>query len=636
VFEFERRCFVSAPHFKEKSVDRKERIKELLDQAAKIRPGEREAFLSRECNGDDAMKREIEELLAADENSPHLTEPVAFRVGNEDETLGKVLGGRYSIKKKLGKGGMGEVYLAEDTEIPNRKVAIKIFEQGFAKEVEALARIKSENVVRIITTGKTEDGRPFMVMEYLTGQTLTQLLAKGDRLPHLEIAQLMQILCEAVTELHETKTEHGEEGIIHRDLKPSNIMVERHKKGWRIKLFDLGVARLPKPLMSKSTIGHVPQGTPLYMAPEQFYGEAMASFGCQRRSPKEIVSPQTDIYSLGVIAYEMLTGQHPFHDALSFHDVATKQLEKKYEEVLHRHHEIPVAAREVVLKAMAFCPEQRQQKAEEIGEQLAHALITAPVPPEPPRAKYWMTAALVLLLLLGGGLLTWYLLGGSNVAEGNRAATNSDGNSTRAGSPGMAGGNGNMGHSVPEAGTNSPAPASELELAYWMITQPKGNEHPVGEPKIITAQDRFINGSHVKIYVESKSHGHLYLINDGPSARGSTLQILFPVPQRNDGQSKIAPNQQVEAFSGDVGKSNGTEHLWIIWSAEKEPLLEGLSKYTNDTYKGKVSDPGDIEATRSFLAKFKQADAEDDPQNQRVILRSRGGTVVKELLLKHF
>jgi serine/threonine protein kinase len=617
-------------------MDRKERIKDLLDQAAKISPAEREAFLVRECKGDDAMKREIEELLVADENSPHLMEPVAFQLGNEDETLGKVLGGRYVIRKKLGKGGMGQVYLAEDTEILGRKVAIKIFEQGFAKEVEALARIKSENVVKIITTGKTDDGRPFMVMEHLTGQTLGEVLNKRGRLPHAEIAQLMRILCEAVTELHETKTEQQVQGIIHRDLKPSNVMVERRKNRWKVKLFDLGVARLPSPLMSKSTSGHVPQGTPLYMAPEQFHGEAMADLGCQRKSPKEIVSPQTDIYSLGVIAYEMLTGQHPFHDAVSFHNVATKQLEKRYEEVLRQHNEIPAVAREAVLKAMAFCPEQRQQKAEEFGEQLAYALTTIPVPAPPPKAKYWVTAALVLLILLGGGFLTWFLVGGARVAEGNRAVTNSNGNSTRTANVDRARGNGNMGENMPGPGPNPPARADEFEIAYWITTQQKENGQLVGEPKIITAQADFTNGSHVKVFVESKEQGYLYIINDGPSARGSSLQILFPVPQRNDGKSEIAPDHQVEAFSGDIGKSDGTERLWIVWSAEKRPLLEGLSKYANDTYKGRVSDPKDIKATRSFLAQFKQADVVNDPQNQRMVLRSDGGVIVKELLLKHF
>lgn len=615
---------------------RKERIKELLDQAAKISRDEREAFLARECNGDDAMKREIEELLAADENSPHLAKPVAFRLGNEDETLGKVLGGRYVIRKKLGNGAMGQVYLAEDTDIPNLKFAIKIFEQGFAKEVEALARINSENVVRIITTGKTNDGRPFMVMEYLTGRTLAELLNERGRLAHAEIAQLMRILCEAVTELHETKTEQQAQGIIHRDLKPSNVMVELRKNRWKVKLFDLGVARLPSPLMSKSTSGHAPQGTPLYMAPEQFHGEAMADLGCQRKSPKELVSPQTDIYSLGVIAYEMLTGQHPFHDAVNFHNVATKQLEKRYEEVLRQDNETPPAAREAVLKAMAFCPEQRQQKAEEFGEQLANALTTIPSLPEPPKAKYWMTAALVLLMLLGGALLTWFLVDGSRVAEGNRVVANSNGNSSRTANVDRAGGNDDMGKNMPGSGPGSTIRADELEIAYWITTQQKQNEQLVGEPKIITVQDNFINGSHVKVYVKSKERGHLYLINDSPSARGSSLQILFPVPKRNDGKSEIAPDQQVEAFSGDMGKIDGTEHLWIVWSAEKKPLLEGLSKYANNTYKGKVSDPADIGATRSFLAKFKQADAENDPQNQRVVLRSEAGIIVKELLLKHF
>src|ERR1051326_3220589 len=227
-------------------MDRKERIKELLARAWGLGAAERDELLRRECGGDEALRREVEALLAAGENSPHLVNPIAFRIGSEDdETLGKVLGGRYRILERLGKGAMGQVYLAEDIEIrtePPLKFAVKIFDQGFEKEVEALARVRSDRVVKIVTTGKTEDDRPFMLMEYLTGQTLAQLLDDRGRLPKEEVAQLIREICEAATELHETKTGLDGQGIIHRDLKPSNIMVERRRDRWKIKLFDLGVA----------------------------------------------------------------------------------------------------------------------------------------------------------------------------------------------------------------------------------------------------------------------------------------------------------------------------------------------------------------------------------------------------------
>ncbi len=593
---------------------RKERIKELLEQAAGLGPVERSVFLARECGDDEDMRREIEELLAADENSSRLADSVAFRVGAEDETLGKVLGGQYVIKRKLGEGGMGQVYLAQEKGIP-REVAIKIFEQGFNKEVEALGRIKSNHVVKIFNTGETDDGRPFIVMEYLTGQTLADLLKERGRLRQEEIAQLMRKIAEATTELHETKTESDDQGIIHRDLKPSNIMVELRKGSWEVKLFDLGVARLQNPLMSKSTSKHVAVGTPFYMAPEQFHGEGMVAFGCQAKSLKEIISPRTDIYSLGVMGYEMLVGQNPFRDATSPANVAAMQRENRYAEALNRRREIPAAARRAVLKAMAFCPEQRCQKAEEFGEELSKALTARP----PSRMKYATVTAVLLLMLLGVGAFVW-LPAGALKADEEKPVTR-----------------------TPISRTPEPeAPRMpEREVTYWFVTQEMRNERLVGEPKIITAEDGLINGWNFKVFFNGKERGYLYLINDGPSAQGRSLQLLFPIPnqplreeRRNNGTSEVAPSQTVEAFDGEIHNVAGTEHLWVIWSINRIPELERLTGYAVKKHEGKINSQSDAEALRAFLLNLKQTDVKYNEQ-RHAVMRGEGSVLARKLLLRH-
>lgn len=626
-------------------MDRKERIKELLARAWELGVVERDECLRRECGGDEALRREVEALLAAGENSPHLANPIAFRIGSEDdETLGKVLGGRYRILERLGKGAMGRVYLAEDIEIrtvPPLKFAVKIFDQGFEKEVEALARVRSDRVVKIVTTGKTDDDRPFMVMEYLTGQTLAQLLDDHGRLPKEEVAQLIREICEAATEIHETKTDLDGQGIIHRDLKPSNIMVERRRDRWKIKLFDLGVARLDNPLIGRATSTHVAKGTPLYMAPEQFHGKAMSGFGCKPQSPTRIITPATDIYSLGVIAYEMLVGLNPFRGAANLAGVSAMQREGGYVKALNQKGDIPAAARGAILKAMAFCPEARYQKAEEFGERLADTLTASP-----PKTKYAALAALILLTLLGLGVLMWYRPSVPARAGDDRAAANSNSTSnvnTNSGpNSNLAAGKPDSKNANADGGGSGATQSQGREVSYWLVTQRKINDRLTGEPKVVTADERLNDGWNFKLYFVGKERGYLYVINDGPAeGGGSLLQILFPIPNdpsgrqsRNNGTSEITPGRIVEAFDSDIDRVTGTEHLWVIWSAERIPELERLTSYAVKEYEGKIRDTGDAEATRSFLAGLRQADVSYDGRSHAV-LRGEGNILVKELLLRH-
>ncbi len=626
-------------------MDRKERIKELLALAWGLGTAERDDMLKRECGTDNALRREVSGLLAAGENSPRIFSPLAFRIGIEnDETIGKILGGRYRILRPLGKGAMGQVYEAEDIAIrtkPPLKFAIKIFDQGFEKEVEALARVRSDRVVKIFTTGMTDDKRPFMVMEYLTGQTLAQLLDERGRLPKEEVAQLILEICEAAGEVHETKTDLNGQGIIHRDLKPSNIMVERHRGRWKIKLFDLGVARLDNPLMGRATTTHVAKGTPLYMAPEQFHGKAMAGFGCKPQSPTRIITPATDIYSLGVIAYEMLVGLNPFRGAANLAGVSAMQREGVYVKALSQKSEIPPAARSAILKAMAFCPGARYQKAEEFGERLSAALTA-----KPPKAKYATVVALVLLVILGLSALAWYLAGDSRHVDANRTAANSNSTSNVNANSGSSSnlaaeksGSKNAGTDGSSSGT---ADSQGREVSYWLVTQQKVSDRPLGEPRVVTADERLNDGWNFKLYFIGKERGHLYVINDGPAEGGGTLlQILFPIPNepsrgqsRNNGTSEITPGRVVEAFDSDIDRVTGTEHLWIVWSAERIPELERLTRYAVEKYRGRISDPDDAEATRSFLAGLKQAEASYD-EHSHAVLRGGGAILAKEILLRH-
>jgi serine/threonine-protein kinase len=212
--------------------------------------------------------------------------------------------GPYQVTKLLGAGGMAAVYAG--VELPrNRKVAIKILDAGlsrdstvvrrFMQEAHAVNQIRHPNVVEIFALGQLPTGQPYIVMEFLRGQTLASRL---DKLPSPRVREAFRILievCEALAAAHDR-------GIVHRDVKPDNIfLTDAVDGGCTVKLLDFGMAKL-----QGSTVGFdqpqtgvgISLGTPLYMAPEQCRGEA--------------VDARTDVYALGVILFEMFTGEHPF------------------------------------------------------------------------------------------------------------------------------------------------------------------------------------------------------------------------------------------------------------------------------------------------------------------------------------
>ena len=218
--------------------------------------------------------------------------------------IGSVIAGRYKIREEIGEGGMGSVYLAEQARPIRRMVALKLIKPGmdsravlarFESERQALALMDHPNIARVLDAGSTEAGRPFFVMELVKGIPITEYCDR-HRLGLPERLALVRQICSAVQHAHQ-------KGIIHRDLKPSNILVESHDDKPVPKVIDFGLAKATSGLrlteQSLFTAFGSVAGTPLYMAPEQ------ASFNALD------VDTRADIYSLGVILYELLTGSTP-------------------------------------------------------------------------------------------------------------------------------------------------------------------------------------------------------------------------------------------------------------------------------------------------------------------------------------
>ena len=269
---------------------------------------QRAAYLDGACRGDDPLRAEVQALIDAHEQAGDFLEspPEGSATLNSPARIegpGTAIG-RYELLEQIGEGGMGLVYLAEQKEPVRRKVALKIIKPGmdskqviarFEAERQALALLDHPNIAHVFDAGCTETGRPYFVMEHVKGLSITRY-CDDNKLTIEQRLRLFEQLCEAVHHAHQ-------KGIIHRDLKPSNLLVSVHGDRAVPKIIDFGIAKaITSPLTDKTFVTFQGQllGTPEYMSPEQV-DLAMQD-----------IDTRSDIYSLGVVLYELLAGVLPF------------------------------------------------------------------------------------------------------------------------------------------------------------------------------------------------------------------------------------------------------------------------------------------------------------------------------------
>src|SRR5215468_7439992 len=269
-------------------------------------PAERAAYLKGACGADPALLANVRELLAAYENGDgFLDRPPPNATVDEQpvtERPGTVIG-PYKLKEQIGEGGMGLVFVAEQQQPVRRKVALKIIKPGmdskqviarFEAERQALAMMDHQNIAKVFDAGTTESGRPFFVMELVHGVSITEYCDANKLTPRQRL-ELFVPVCHAIQHAHQ-------KGIIHRDLKPSNVLVTMYDDRPVPKVIDFGVAKAIEQRLTEKTVytqfGTL-VGTFEYMSPEQ---AEMNAFGVDTRS---------DIYALGVLLYELMTGTTP-------------------------------------------------------------------------------------------------------------------------------------------------------------------------------------------------------------------------------------------------------------------------------------------------------------------------------------
>ena len=283
-----------------------QKVMQVLDSVIECEPDRREFVLNEACFQDDQLRGDVEKLLARYEPAAAFMEetPIAVITGlRDDAEVDSVVGkrvGPYRITGEIGRGGMGAVYLAvRDDEHFQRQVAIKLIKRGmdtdfilrrFRNERQILANLNHPNIARLYSGGTTEDGLPFFVMEYVDGVPIDEYCV-AHKLSVAERLKLFRSVCSAVHYAHQSL-------VVHRDLKPSNILVTADGTP---KLLDFGIAKLLHPDLNERTEMTATEFrvmTPEYASPEQVRGLP--------------VTTATDVYSLGVILYELLTGRRPY------------------------------------------------------------------------------------------------------------------------------------------------------------------------------------------------------------------------------------------------------------------------------------------------------------------------------------
>jgi len=334
--------------------ERWEQIREVLEKALELAPGERSAFLNRACSSDQSLRREVETLLASsDDVRSNFLQSSAPRV----TLMSGTRLGEYEVKSLLGSGGMGEVYRARDARL-GRDVAIKVLPSSLSSDTDRLRRFEQEaraaaalnhpNILAVFQMG-TYEGAPYLVSELLEGETLREQIKRGRLSIRKAIDYAVQI-ARGLAAAHD-------KGIVHRDLKPENLFVT---KDGRVKILDFGLAKLTQPqldsahaaaTLTEGTEPGVVMGTVGYMAPEQVRGQT--------------ADHRADVFAFGAILYEMLAGKRAFQKPTS-PETMSAILNEDPPGISQVTANIPPALQRVVHRCLEKNPEQRFQSASDL------------------------------------------------------------------------------------------------------------------------------------------------------------------------------------------------------------------------------------------------------------------------------
>jgi serine/threonine protein kinase len=628
--------------------ERWQQIDRLLDLALEREEGERAEFLSQACADDEALRSEVESLLAAYEQSKGFIETPALDVAARlmSQKTGRFKPGeavgRYEIRALLGVGGMSEVYLAYDSAL-HRLVALKLLPTELAGEQDRLLRFEQEarnvsalnhpNILTLYEVGHTESVH-FIATEFVDGRTVRHLIADGGmKVP--EILDVAIQVANALAAAHEA-------GIVHRDIKPENVMLRRD--GY-VKVLDFGIAKFSARQsvlngdeattrqLFKTATGMV-IGTVNYMSPEQARGLE--------------VDARTDIWSLGCLLYELYTGRPPFDGATSG-DVLVAILDKEPPALSSEAEPAPVELERLVAMALQKERRERYQDVKEMAADLKSLkqrleteakvessamtrkfnvrntaepeefeTITRVTPVSLDSAQTSDTGAFsARKLALIFGPIALALIGIALVAF-------------------------SLWHSAPITVSPTATALPERSLSYSLTVQKYRDGKPYQQPFKLGSEINFEQDYRVRLNVRSPQEGYLYILNERPAANGATasFNMLFPSETANGGAARLTANQEIQIpgqswFQFDA--EEGAELIWLVWAKESQPELDALKRFVNPQDRGEVSDPVETGALREFLRTHSApaATVEKDDSGRETSVKGGGDVLAYVIRLEH-
>lgn len=547
-----------------------DQIQEIYHKALKRPPAERSAYIAHAANQNPDLIREVNELVSVGASlGDFLKSPVAeLRFTPPVENLiGTKIKERYVIVKELGHGGMGQIYLASDQNVNGRPVVIKFLLrklmddeyalQKFKQESHALSLIHHPNVVEVLDTGDF-DGRPFFVMQYVDGETLDQRTPKeGMRLEHA--ASILKQIGAALEHVHE-------KGIFHRDLKPTNIMLRRGTDS--VVLVDFGIARINSADESEATATGVSPGTPLYMSPEQINSEE--------------ITAASDIYSMAVVAYEMVTGRRPFEPAPRSESVRMRRNGPPVKPKVLRPN-LSQKAQDEILRGLAFKRSARYQNAKQFGDNLAQVLRETPSD-----HTVWRKVGVIVVgvALLSVGIYLYNKWGGG--------------------------------------------PPLSRSFDYFLTVQKTREGEPYQAPYRSHGEEMFGRGDKFRLTVTTPVDAFIYVFHEeSPKENATSLKMIFPRPLTNGGSANLGADKSVDAEWMTFKEPAGVENFWIVWSTKPVAELESIK---GEAFKNSGGLTGDtLSRVKQYLttkAAEIRATTNNYNSNQTAIVRARHDPLV--------
>lgn len=626
--------------------ERWQQISRIFKSAISLDGVDRAAYVKENCGTDTDLQDEIERLIESHEKAEDsdfigglAVEKVAEHFGDDEERHSLQKGqhlGAYLILDHLGSGGMGEVYLAQDSRL-DRTVALKILApevaaderrmQRFRQEAKVTSSLNQPNILTIYEFGE-EGPMTFLAAEFVDGETLRDHL-RAKRLKLNEILEISIQILAALDAAHEAN-------IVHRDMKPENVMIRR--RDYVVKVLDFGLAKVTEKgkgtfnseadtLTEFKTAPGLLMGTVNYMSPEQ--------------AQAKTVDSRTDIWSTGVMLYEMVVGTKPFGGNTTAHTIV-ELIEKEPAPLAHAGAAaVPAELQRIVSKSIAKNPDERYQTAKDMSIDLRtlkkrleldaeiersaafgqHSLLTleSPLParttqPETrARTKRGLIVALVAIVAAVAGVF----------------AVNAW-RSTR-----------NRANVAPAITTAPPAPAPIARtLAYWITVQKFKDNKPFQDPFFLAGEINFEANYRIRLNVRSDQSGYLYVLNEGPTEDAKELQYVavFPSSTANSGSEALAAGQSIRIPDQSwlrFDEEQGVEKLWLVFSEQPVPELDGVKAFASGRTRGLITDPQLNRSVNSFLIEHSANAVTVEKGEKHTILKTSQNTLVYAVRLEH-